>query len=1702
MGRGRSSWIIGCLLLSGTVAAFELRPNEHIGVIGNGLAERWQHDGWLETLIHARFPQHRLVFRHLGYSGDEVDGWQNPHHRLRSMSFGSQDEWLAGKSPVPQPNKLGPRDAGQFRDNRFELTDTRVDVIFACFGYNESHAGEAGLPAFRDNLRAFLQHTLSQKYNGTTPPRIVLFSPTALEWLDDPHLLSREALTAANQRLKLYTQAMQEVCQQMHVTCVDVFTPTHQWWGEGRPDPPAATAVALWSEELPAAHTINGLHLNTRGQRRLAEFIVNHLFPQQTCQLDEQQLQRLRAAVNEKNFYWFHRYRVTDGYSTYGDRAFLRFSEGPGGYGEGLSNYTVLQRELEVLDLLTANRDRVVWAAAQGQAEIPQDDNLPPFIPVISNKPGPLEGGKHVFLDPEAAIQQMTIGQGLQVELVASEQQFPELVNPVQMAFDTRGRLWVAAWPTYPHWRPTEPMNDKLLILEDTNGDGRADLCKTFADDLHNPTGFEFWHDGVLVAQGPDLLFLRDVDGDDRYDIRQRIVHGLDTADTHHTANSFIFDPGGALYFQEGTFHHSQVETPWGPPRRVANGAVFRFEPRAQKFDIYVTFGFANPHGHAFDSWGQDFVYDGTGAQPYHGTLFSGHLEYPHKHQRPPQVYQQRTRPCPGVEILSSSHFPEEYRNNLLVANVIGFQGILRYRLQNEGSSFTATELEPLVSSTDPNFRPSDLETGPDGALYFVDWQNPIIGHMQHNLRDPSRDKTHGRVYRIVHQQRLLLTPVAIAGRPLSELLDLLKHPDLRVRYRVRLELSARPTSEVLTAVTDWLNRLRDADPDYEHHVLEALWLHQHHDVVNLSLLQRVLDSPRFEARAAAVRVLVAWRDRVPQALHLLRHLAQDEHPRVRLEVVRAASFFTQPEAYEIVLIAAERPLDPYLEYLIGETKRALEPVLERALAQGIRPEFTTEAGARYFLGKMPTDRLLQEPRNRAVYLEMLYRPGLREEVRREAVTGLAQLDRQSELTVLIQALDWLDKKSSHVDVGVIFDLIRLLITRPVAELSQVRAELEKLALQAHQPIFRQIGWVTLMTIDRRVEPAWELAIQTPERLEDFILALPLVSDPSIQATLYERMVPLLEELPPPLKDQTRKGPQGRYVRIEIPGRGTLTLAEVEVYSQGENVALRGRATQKNTAHGGEARRAIDGNRSGAYGEGSQTHTEENTGNPWWEVDLGATLPIERIVVYNRTDGNLGERLNQWTLRVLDEKRREVFRLERLPVPRPVASFDLIPAGSHANIRRAAMQVLAQVRGQEARSFQLLAHYVQHDADPSPALSALMKIPPAYWSADQAPPLLEVLLRRLQQTPASGRTTPEALAAQEFAWNLAGLLPADRAREIRAQLKQLGVRVLRLGTVFERMAYDKEVLVAEAGKPVEILFENSDLMPHNLVIVRPGALESVGMMAEAQAQQPGFAERHYVPATDQVLLSSRLLQPRESQRLSFTVPQQPGVYPYVCTYPGHWRRMYGALYVVPDLEAYEAEPDAYLARLGINATDPLLKDRRPRTEWALADLLPLAEHLQGRSHSRGKQMFAVANCVACHRLENVGNSLGPDLAKLNPKPTVTEIIESIVEPSRKINEKYQTQVFQLFDGRVISGLVVEETPDVIRVIENPLVSLKPIEIRRQEVEERARSPISQMPKGLLDKLTRDEILDLLAYVVAGGNSQHAIYRQTDHHHHH
>jgi putative heme-binding domain-containing protein len=367
--------------------------------------------------------------------------------------------------------------------------------------------------------------------------------------------------------------------------------------------------------------------------------------------------------------------------------------------------------------------------------------------------------------------------------------------------------------------------------------------------------------------------------------------------------------------------------------------------------------------------------------------------------------------------------------------------------------------------------------------------------------------------------------------------------------------------------------------------------------------------------------------------------------------------------------------------------------------------------------------------------------------------------------------------------------------------------------------------------------------------------------------------------------------------------------------------------------------------------------------------------------------------------------------------------------------------------------------------------------------------------------PARFRTAGPALEAVALAKSLSAKLEPDRARAIAERLENLDVRVIAIGTVEERMIYDKETIVVQAGKPVEFRFANTDNMPHNFAILRPGSLEEIGLMAEATAADADAKDRHYIPKSDQVLLGSRLLGPGESQAMSFEVPAEAGVYPYVCTYPGHWRRMFGALLVVENLEEYQSSPEAYLAAHPLEMRDEPLKAIGRNTQWKYDDLIADVKELpHGRSFEVGKKLFTAASCTGCHKLNGEGREFGPDLTKLEKDKHAPEhLLRSLLEPSQEIAEKYRSTTFLLDSGKVVTGMIVAEDDQQVKVLVDPLAKGEPAVIEKEEIEQRTISKVSIMPQGLLDKLTREEVLDLFAYLYARGDRKHEIY--SEHHHH-
>lgn len=806
--------IVGSIIMwsCSTSDTLKLEKGETVAIVGNALAERFQNDGWFETYLQAAHPDLGLTVRNLGYSGDQI------HYRPRSHEgFGNADT---------------------------HLTRLKASVVLAFFGYNESF--DETPDEFKKQIEAWVTHTRNQKYDGVKAPKIVLFSPIAHENLNDPNLPDG---SENNKRLAVYTQAMSEVAKAMEVPYIDLF---------------AATKNLYDKESEPL--TINGVHLNALGNKLVGQFIAEKLYGT-TGKLNQTAIDSLRSAVVDKDWYWYRRYRTTSGNDVWGTRS---IQDG---------NEATLKHELVMIDTLTVNRDRRIWARAKGE-DLTIDD---------SNMPAPKIVGTHItrdvkYLDPEEAIKRMSVPADLEVSLFASEKQFPELINPVALQFDSKGRLWVAAWGDYPKWEPGKKTKDRIIYLTDEDGDGKADKSTTFAY-VSNPTGFEFWNDGVIVASAPDILYLKDTDGDGKADFQEKLFGGLGSDDTHHSANNLILGPDGYIYYQRGIFILENVETPYRKSEESGASGLYRFNPRTFDYSFVVD-NSPNPHGISFDKWGNQFITDGTSgraSQVYVERKVTSTTDVSQFAKRP--LFQQTIRPICANTILASSHFPESYQNNFLILNVIGYQGIKSYELQylsdgviqgKENRNFLFTGNDPAFRPNseatprtfdssykgDPNFRPSDALTGPDGALYFADWHNAVITHSPYNLRDASRDQVHGRIYRVKAKNRPLLQPAKIAGEPIEHLLELLRSPEDEVRHRVRVELSGRDSKEVIAKAQEFSKKLDVSKKEDVLPLLEILWVHQQHNVQNGDLLNTVLKAPEEQARLAAQKVAWAWSGR------------------------------------------------------------------------------------------------------------------------------------------------------------------------------------------------------------------------------------------------------------------------------------------------------------------------------------------------------------------------------------------------------------------------------------------------------------------------------------------------------------------------------------------------------------------------------------------------------------------------------------------------------------------------------------------------------------------------------------------------------------------------------------------------------------------------------------------------------------------------
>jgi putative heme-binding domain-containing protein len=753
-----------------------------------------------------------------------------------------------------------------------QIEDAKPTVVLLGYGMASSFDGESGLTKFRNDYRRLLD-TIEKSSPGV---RLVLLSPIAHESLGAPW----PNPAAHNDQLTTYARVVGELAAERKATFISLFDAT-RGRGEQR-------------------ITFNGIHPTERGYRVLAEVLEERLFGRADfgAWRASPHVEPLRQAILRKNEWFFHRSRPANMAYIFGFRK----------REQGKNATEVLQFD----EFIAAEEKRIAKLRTLQPADVPE---IPRRI-----------GNKDAKFTPQPHPQFQT-ADGIEVTLWAEN---PLLNKPIQMNFDPRGRLWVVSSELYPQIEPGQAPTDKIIVLEDTTGAGRADKATVFADGLLIPTGIEVGDSGAYVAQSTELLHFKDTNGDGKADQRRAVLSGFGTEDTHHNLHTLRWAPDGRLTMIQSVYTRTDTETPHGVVRLKAGG-TFRFDPRDHKLEILYR-GLINGWGHQFDDFGQSLMTDGAGFQGVSwGVPGATMLTLAPARRVIDSVSPGRYPKFAGIEIVRSTMFPADWQGDVITLDFRAHR-VVRFKLNEQGSAFVTQEMPDLLRTTADSFRPIDIRHGPDGALYIADWSNPIIQHGEVDFRDPRRDKAHGRIWRVAMKGAAKTARRDLTTLANGELLALLASANGYEEEQARRVLVERGAATVKPELDAWARAQAG-----EAAQLQALWLYQAFNDVPAALLERLLAAKDPRVRAAAVRVLSST-----GSAGALETLVADSHPRVRLEAVRAlgkrghelrtdrmAGSSGGARAAELALGVLDRPMDSHLDYAVWLTINELaEPWL------------------------------------------------------------------------------------------------------------------------------------------------------------------------------------------------------------------------------------------------------------------------------------------------------------------------------------------------------------------------------------------------------------------------------------------------------------------------------------------------------------------------------------------------------------------------------------------------------------------------------------------------------------------------------------------------------------------------------------------------------------------------------------------------------
>lgn len=758
-----------------------------------------------------------------------------------------------------------------------QLKDAQPTVVFLGYGMASSFAGPEGLPQFKaDYLR--LLDTLNTLSPGV---RFVLLSPLKHESLPAPF----PRPDAHNEVLKSYMDTIEAIAAQRGGWFVNLFQ----------------------SSDGQTKLTDNGIHLNDAGYRVIASRIERALFGSDTKAYAKAAAEPLRQVILRKNEFFFHRSRPANMAYIFG---FRKGEQGRNSVEMPKFDPLIAEEETKIARL------RSLSIAKPGPELQPAALRTSPAAAKLTPQPHP----------------EFTVADGFEVTLWAEN---PHLAKPIQINFDPRGRLWVASSEVYPQIEPGQAAHDKILILEDSNGDGKADRSTIFAEGLLIPTGIEPGDGGCYVAQSTELLHFKDSKGTGKADSRRVVLSSFGTEDTHHNLHTLRWGMDGRLWMNQSIYTRSEVETPRGVVR-LRSGGIFRFDPRSQDLSV-VYKGWVNAWGHQFDEFGQSFVTDGAGGGGINWGLPGAMYEaYARARRTLPSVSPGGYPKFASIEIVYTPQFPDDWQGRMITCDFRANR-VTTFSITDRGAGYITRQETDLLRTKNNTFRPIDAKIGPDGALYIADWSNPIINHGEVDFRDPRRDHEHGRIWRVAYKGKPALKNPNLINASDTALLKETLSPSSFNRAQARRVLQERG-SKVLPSLARWTQSLRT-----EQELLGALWMHQALNQPNPALLQRLLTASDARVRAAVTRVLGEWNVPVPttdafpappidRTLKTLSTLVADENPRVRLEAVRVLSRIPNPRAAELVLSVLDKPMDNFLDYAVWLSINDLAPVFLAAL--------------------------------------------------------------------------------------------------------------------------------------------------------------------------------------------------------------------------------------------------------------------------------------------------------------------------------------------------------------------------------------------------------------------------------------------------------------------------------------------------------------------------------------------------------------------------------------------------------------------------------------------------------------------------------------------------------------------------------------------------------------------------------------------------